>query len=128
MKIKIVTPQMSALLLVLLAVLPIGCSSTNRQAAGSTPVHQTGYGGLKVGMTYFDVARTLRPVDPEIGESIKDILEQERAATKEYKRAVAELRAAGLQTTPKLNSQITVDGCDYILNFEDRKLVSWALR
>ena len=128
MKMKIVTPKPSALLLVLLAVLPIGCSSTNRQAAGSAPIGQRGYGGLKVGMTYSEVARTLRPIDPEITEGINDILEQERAATKEYKRVVAELRAAGMQTTPKMNSQITLDGGDYILNFEDRKLVSWTLR
>lgn len=126
LKMKIITLKLSALLLVLLAVLQMGCSSTNRQAAGSAPLHQSGYGGLRAGMTYSEVARTLR--HPGVTDGINDILEQERAASKEYKRVVAEFRAAGMQGTPKLNSQVTLDSGDYILNFEDRKLVSWISR
>jgi len=128
MKTKIVTKKLSLSILALLVTLQIGCASTNQQAAGSAPVRQSGHSGLRVGMTYSEVARVLRPVDPGYDESVEDILEQERAATKDYKRALVELRAAGLQTTPKMNSQITVDGGDYILNFENRKLASWTLR
>ncbi len=111
-----------------LSVFSMGCSSLDRNEESSSASMQKGLKRLQVGMTYKETARALRPMDPEIKKTIEEILEQERDATAAYKDALAELRAAGVQTTPKLRSSYTVDRGDYILEFQDGKLASWNSR
>lgn len=78
-------------------------------------------------MTYSEVARAMRPIDPDIKDSISEILKQERDAKKEYEKAIAELRAAGIESRPKLNSEISLHSSNYSLSFRNQKLESWTL-
>jgi hypothetical protein len=79
-------------------------------------------------MTYAEVDRVLRPLDPDIRNDIKEILEQERLAVMEYADAIRELRAAGVESAPAMSSRVTLDRGDYVLGFKDGKLISWSSR
>jgi len=111
-----------------LALGGFGCSSTHQDTGGEslrTPQHPH---LLRKGMTYSEVKRALRSVDPGIKDDIATVEEQERDARKERKAALAELRTIGVDVNPDLHSSITVDRGDYVLLFENGRLHSWEWR
>jgi hypothetical protein len=110
------------------AVLLSGCSSTSPNRAAVSPREHPAWSRLQKGMTYSVVGRTLSPMDPEIQEDIATVLAEEREARKDYSAALADLRANGVAVNPALRSRYTIDRGDYVLEFENGKLMSWARR
>lgn len=119
--------QLLSSLLAVLSALHIGCATFDRDGDDAAAIDR-GVKKLRPGMTYTQVARALRPVDPELKVDIREVIEEERQATIEYDRVVKELRAAGVQDVPKMRSAFTLDRADYVLQFENGKLASWSVR
>jgi hypothetical protein len=83
---------------------------------------------LRPGMTYREVGQALAKADPDIQEDIREALQQEAEARKDYRRTVQEMRDMGLASAPPMRSQVTLNRGDYVLHFRDGQLVSWAAR
>ena len=101
------------------------CSSVREHPDAASPKGDQVWSQLQKGMSYSQVNRTLTPMDPSLKEDIETALEHERHARKEQQAALAKLRAHGLQVSPELRSSITIDRGDYVLEFENGKLVLW---
>jgi hypothetical protein len=62
---------------------------------------------------------------PEIREDMAEAKWQENAASAERRRIAEQLGNAGPTAVSPLQSSITVDRGDYLLQFRNGKLVSW---
>jgi hypothetical protein len=109
-------------LMALLSLGFIGCSATSGSREGT---HST-LGRLQPGMTYAQVRAALSSVDPEIDEVFAEIREEEREAQKDARAALDELRSVGIDVAPPIRSRFTIDRGDYLLKFENGRLIGWS--
>lgn len=101
------------------------CSLVTENPVTASPKPDQPWSQLQKGMSYSQVNRALTPMDPGLKEDIETALNHERHARKEQELALAKLRANGVDVSPDLPSTITIDRGDYVLEFENGKLVLW---
>ena len=111
-------------IVIVVAGLLAGCATNNDAGGSGSKVSSR----LRPGMTYREVGKALGSVEPGIRQNMKEALQQEADAQKDYERTVLELRGMGLPSVPPMRSQVSVYSEDYVLQFKDGRLTAWSLR